>query len=80
MSQKLSDKQKLDAIFTLVVGVAGTSAGGVIKTLDEIAMHLKELNGAVKINTTWRKVFAWAISIIFTALILLIGYLSNHNV
>ncbi len=80
MAKKLTDKQKIDALYTLFLGVPGTAAGGVVKSLENIEQHLSNLNGSVKINTTWRKVFAWGLSILFTGMIVLIGYLLEHNI
>ena len=71
----LSDNQKLDAIYTVLLGVPGTDAGGAVKSIENIETHLNELNGAVKVNTIWRRVFAWTIGTIFTCMTLLIAYL-----
>ena len=77
MTEKLTDEQKIDALYTVMLGVPGTAAGGVMKTLTEILDHLKELNGSVRVNTTWRKVFAWGLGVIFAGLISGVVYLAS---
>ncbi len=80
MTKPRTTKETVEAIYTILLGEPGTGAGGAIGKLNKIEEHMAQINGAVRTNTIWRKVAAWAIATIFTALIMLIAYLSNHNV
>jgi len=54
-------------LYTVVLGVPATGEKGMAKLVYDIEEHLRELNGAVKTNTTWRKTLCWVIGIIAAA-------------
>ena len=71
----------IQQIYTVMLGVPGTDEGGMserskemVKRCVSIENHLKELNGDVKTNTTWRKAFCWALGIVGTGVGILAGW------
>ncbi len=56
-------------LYTVVLGVPATGEKGMAKLVYDIDKRLRELNGAVKTNTTWRKAFCWVLGLITTALV-----------
>ena len=64
-------EQMIADLYTIMLGVPGTDEGGMserskemVKRCVSIENHLKELNGAVTRNTTWRKAFCWALGLV----------------
>ena len=54
-------------LYTVVLGVPLTEEKGMAKSVTEIEEHLRELNGSVRTNTTWRKALCWVIGLIVAA-------------
>jgi len=48
-------EQMIQELYTVTLGVPNTSDKGMAQDLKDIEKHLRELNGSVKTNTTWRK-------------------------
>jgi len=61
-----TSEQMIQELYTVTLGVPNTADKGMAKQVSEIDKHLKELNGAVKTNTTWRKAFCWALGFMAT--------------
>lgn len=66
-------EQKIDALYQAVVGMEeNPDDNGMIGDVAEIKKHLKELNGQVRTNTTFRKIGTWVSGAIFTGIIALV--------
>ena len=63
-----SPEQMIQELYTAVLGVPGTEDKGMAKQISDIEEHLRELNGDVKTNTTWRKGFCWGFGIMVPVL------------
>ena len=61
-------EQMIQELYTVILGIPGTQEKGMAKKIDDVEEHLRELNGSVKTNTTWRKAMCWVMGIIVTAL------------
>ena len=64
-----STEDMIKELYTVVLGVPATGEKGMAKLVYDIDQHLRELNGSVKTNTTWRKAICWILGIITTALV-----------
>ena len=64
--QKTTDDMIKD-LYVVILGVPGTDDKGMAKLVNDIEKHLRELNGVVRTNTTWRKAMCWSIGIIVAA-------------
>jgi len=64
--QKTTDDM-IRELHTVVFGVQGTDEKGMAKQVNDTEKHLRELNGAVRTNTTWRKALCWSLGIITAA-------------
>ena len=65
--------EMIGELYTVILGVPGTEEGGMAersrlmaKRCESIETHLKQLNGQVTRNTTWRKAFCWALGLVST--------------
>ena len=56
-------EEMIRELYTVVLGVPSTGEKGMAKLVYDIEEHLKELNGAVRTNTTWRKALCWSLGI-----------------
>ena len=61
-------EQMIQELYTVILGVPGTEDKGMAKQVRDVEKHLRELNGNVRTNTTWRKAMCWVLGIIVTAL------------
>jgi len=68
-----TSEQMIQELYTVTLGVPDTENKGMAGDLKEIKEHLKELNGKVTSNTTWRKAMVWAIGVIGTGLGIVAG-------
>ena len=68
MQQKTTEEM-IRELYTVVLGVPATGEKEMAKLVYDIDKHLRELNGSVKTNTTWRKAFCWILGILTTALV-----------
>ncbi len=74
MAKKIENEdvyREIIEVKTVLIGISGSPDGGLVKKVDNIEMHLKDLNGQVKTNTTFRKVGTWISGAIFTGMIVL---------
>ena len=60
-------------LYTVTLGVPDTEERGIVGDVKEIKLELREINGAVKTNTAWRKAFCF----IIPALTAAIGFLAG---
>jgi len=60
-------EQMIQELYTVILGVPNTADMGMAKQIRDIDKQLRQLNGAVKTNTTWRKALCWTIGIIVAA-------------
>jgi len=71
MSEK-TQKEMIYELHQVVIGVKDSPTdNGLIGQVDRIEQQLRELNGQVKTNTTFRKVGTWLSGAIITGLIAL---------
>ncbi len=66
--EKTTD-QKISELYTVILGVPATGERGMAQLVYDMEKHLRELNGAVKTNTTWRKAMCWIMGIMATAIV-----------
>ena len=64
--QKTTDEM-IRELHTVVFGVPETDEKGMAKQVNDTEKHLRELNGAVRTNTTWRKAMCWVLGILTAA-------------
>lgn len=64
-----STDDMIKELWTVILGVPDTGEKGMAQLVYDMEKHLRELNGAVKANTTWRKAFCWILGIVTTALV-----------
>ena len=63
--------EMIQKIYTVILGVPETDNKGMAGDMKEVKEHLKQLNGKVNTNTTWRKAMCWG----FPILVGVVGYL-----
>ena len=68
-----SSEQMIQEIYTVMLGVPGTDDRGLVGDCREIKVELKQQNGDIKKNTTWRKAFCWALGLIIPLLDIISG-------
>jgi len=74
---KDSDRM-IQELYTVILGVPDTGEKGMAKLVYDMDEHLREMNGKVKTNSTWRKAICWVVGLESSALIaVLILVLSN---
>ena len=56
----------IQELYTVILGVPNTADKGMAKQVSLIEQHLRQLNGDVQKNTTWRKAFCWALGFMAT--------------
>lgn len=66
-------EQLIQELHTVILGVPGTDDKGMAGRCRDMELHLRQLNGDVKTNTTWRKAFCWAIGLLATGFGVLAG-------
>jgi len=66
-------EQMVQELYTVMLGIPGTSEKGACQKITEIERHLREINGEVQKNTAWRKAFVWLIGFIITFLGIITG-------
>ena len=54
-------------VYTVLLGVPATGEKGMAKLVYDIEKQLRELNGSVRTNTSWRKALCWIIGLIVAA-------------
>jgi isopropylmalate/homocitrate/citramalate synthase len=60
-------------LYTVILGVKGTSEKGMVGKINKMESQLSDMNGVVKANTAWRKAHTWLIfSIILTLLAMIV--------
>ena len=62
----MNTEDMIKELYTVMLGVPDTDDRGMAGDCREIKKQLKELNGSVKTNTTWRKAFCWALGLMAT--------------
>jgi len=69
----------LTELYTVILGVPATGEKGMAQLVYDMEKHLRDLNGSVKTNTTWRKAMVWVVggtvSLVITVLAILISNL-----
>lgn len=60
-------------LHTVTMGVPDTEETGIVGDVKEIKLELRQINGCVKTNTTWRKAFCFIIPMLAAA----IGFLAG---
>ena len=68
-------EEMIGELYTVILGVPGTEEGGMAGDCRDMKIQLKQLNGAVKTNTTWRKAFCWALGLMVPILGIIAGFL-----
>ena len=63
--QKTTD-EKISELYTVILGVPATGEKGMAQLVYDMEKHLRELNGSVRTNTTWRKALCWVIGVMVT--------------
>lgn len=58
-----STDDMIKELYTVVLGVPATGEKGMAQLVYDIEKHMNEMNGKVKINTTWRKALCWTLGI-----------------
>ena len=53
--------EMIGELYAVTIGVPGTDDRGIVGDVRQIKKELKQLNGAVKTNTAWRKAFCFII-------------------
>lgn len=71
-----STDDMIKEVWTVLLGVSGTEAGGMVQDVRDIAKGLKILNGYVQKNTAWRKAISWVVGLIITFLCTWMVYMS----
>lgn len=66
-----TSQQQIDAIYTSWFGIPGTADKGAYQTLVDMEIHMRTINGKVKTNTIYRRIFSGVISLIATGIIAL---------
>ena len=64
--------QITERLYTCVVGIENTDDNGMAGDVTDILDHLKELNGQVNRNTTFRKIGTWLSGAMVMALLSLL--------
>ena len=69
-------EEMIGELYTVILGVPGTEEGGMAERskkmaerCESIESHLKQLNGKVQANTTWRRAMCWVMGIITTGVV-----------
>ena len=60
--------EMIGELYAVTIGVPGSDDRGIVGDVRQIKKDLKELNGAVKTNTAWRKAFCFIIPAIASGL------------
>lgn len=59
-------EQMVQELYTVLLGIPGTSEKGACQKIDDIEKHLAEINGKVSSNTAWRKALCWVVGFMLT--------------
>lgn len=57
-------EQMIAELYTVILGVPNTADRGMAKQVEDIEKHLRQLNGDVARNTSWRKAIIWMVGIL----------------
>ena len=69
MSAKKTNREMIEGIYTVLLGVPGTDEKGVVGDIKSLGEQVQGISRAVQTNTTWRKALAWVLGTIVTAAI-----------
>lgn len=72
MAGEKTQKDKINEIHVVMLGVPGTADKGFVGDVKEIKTHLDTLNGQVRANTFFRKIGTWISGAMFLALVSLL--------
>lgn len=70
-----TQREMIEQVFQVVLGVqSNPDENGLVGDVKEVLKLLKELNGSVRTNTTWRKAHTWAIGFLSLVVVALLSY------
>ena len=77
MPDQLSEPEMLHRIYQGLYGVPGSDDKGLLGKVNDIDSKLDKINGAVRMNTAWRKAIIWTTGALVALLITVVAFVLN---